>query len=75
MTYSERTRVSTYKYRTNPQNQDKIKAINNRASKKKYINDPEYRRKNLESKKLHYLWLKKMSIEDHSMYCVRFLMK
>ena len=75
MTYSEKTRISTYKYRTNPANQVKIKAINNRASKKKYLNDPEYRRKNLESKKLHYLWLKNMSIEDHSMYCVRFLLK
>jgi hypothetical protein len=75
MTYNEKARISTYKYRSNPLNQDRIKAINNRASKKKYLNDPEYRRKNLESKRLNYLWLKNMSIEDHSMYCVRFLLK
>ena len=75
MTYSEKTRISTYKYRTNPVNQDRIKAINNKASKKKYLNDPEYRKKNLENKRLHRLWLKNMSIEDHSMYCVRFLLK
>jgi len=75
MTYNEKARLSTYKYRTNPLNQDRIKSINNKASKKKYMNDPIYRRKNLESKKLHYLWLKNMSIEDHSMYCVRFLLK
>ena len=75
MTYSEKTRFRTFKYRSNPANQDKIKAINNRASKKKYLNDPEYRRKNSESKRLHYLWIKNMSIEDHSMYCVRFLLK
>jgi len=75
MTYSEKARVSTYKYRTNPANQDRIKAINNKASKKKYLHDPEYRKKNLENKRLHYLWLKNMSIEDHSIYCVRFLLK
>jgi len=75
MTYSEKARVSTYKYRTNPANQDRIKAINNKASKKKYLNDPEYRKKNLENKRLHRLWLKNMSIEDHSIYCVRFLLK
>ena len=75
MTYSEKSRISTYKYRSNPANQDKIKKINNKASKKKYMNDPIYRKKNLESKRLHYLWLKNMSIEGHSIYCVRFLLK
>ena len=34
MTYNEKARISTYKYRTNPLNQDRIKAINNKASKK-----------------------------------------
>jgi hypothetical protein len=51
MVYNEKTLISTYKYRTNPLNQDRIKSINNKASKKKYINDPTYRKKNLESKK------------------------
>jgi hypothetical protein len=71
MTYNEKARIS----RTNPLNQDRIKSINNKASKKKYMNDPMYRKKNLESKRLHYLWLKNMSIEDHSIYCMRFLLK